>query len=106
MQPDKKSYLEKPFPTAAQIAEAKQRIEKMVQQMKSCPQATAPSAPDSSKCDMSPPKFDVNKTNDIVTLAGHQAQRTAVTMTQSCKNKETGDTCDMIFSFDTWLTPG
>src|SRR5450631_4893283 len=105
LQPDKKSYLEKPFPTPEQIAEAKQRIEKIVQQMKSCPQTpTAPKAPDTSKCDMSPPKFDVNKTNDIMTLAGHQAQRTAVTMTQSCKNKETGDSCDMIFGFDTWLT--
>jgi len=104
LQPDKKSYLEKPFPTPAEIAEAKQRIEKIVQQMKSCPQTTAPKAPDTSKCDMSPPKFEVNKTNDIVTLAGHQAQRTAATMTQSCRNKETGDSCDMIFSFDTWLT--
>jgi hypothetical protein len=105
LEPDKKSYLEKPFPTPAQIAEAKQRIEKMVEQMKSCPQQpTAPKAPDSSKCDMSPPKFDVNKTNETSMLAGHQAQRTAVTLTQSCKNKETGDSCDMIFMFDTWLT--
>src|SRR5450759_412959 len=74
LEPDKKSYLEKPFPTLEQIAEAKQRVDKIVQQMKSCPQtATAPSAPDTSKCDMSPPKFDINKTNDMMTLAGHQA---------------------------------
>jgi hypothetical protein len=108
LQPDKKSYLEKPFPTAAEIAEAKQKFEKMMEQLKSCPQQpnapAAPSAPDSSKCDMSPPRYEVNKTSDIITLAGHQAQRTAVTMTQSCKNKETGDTCDLVFSLDTWLT--
>ncbi len=105
LEPSKKSYLEKPFPTAEQIAEAKQRVAAAIEKLKSCPQQpAAPSAPDTSKCEMSPPKFDINKTNDTVTLAGHQAQRTVVTMTQSCKNKDTGDSCDLIFAFDSWLT--
>lgn len=76
----------------------------MMEKLKSCPQPAARSAPDTSKCDMSPPKFDINKTSDTATLAGHQAQRTAVTMTQSCKNRDTGNSCDFIFAIDTWLT--
>jgi len=105
LEPDKKSYLEKPFPTPEQIAEAQQRVAAAMEKLKSCPQQPAArTAPDTSKCDMSPPKFDINKTNDTAMLAGHQAQRTSVTLTQTCKNKETGDSCDLIFAFDTWLT--
>lgn len=104
LEPDKKSYLEKPFPTPEQMAEAQQRAAAVMEKLKSCPQPVSRTAPDTSKCDMSPPKFDINKTNDTAMLAGHQAQRTAVTMTQTCTNKQTGESCDLIFAFDTWLT--
>ena len=30
------------------------------------------------------------------------AHHTIMTMTQSCANPETGDTCDMAYSFDVW----
>jgi hypothetical protein len=37
-------------------------------------------------------------------LAGHDARLTQVTMTQSCTNPQTGDTCDLLIGMDTWLT--
>jgi hypothetical protein len=104
LQPDKESYLEKPFPTPEQIALVKQRIAAATETMKQCPRPAERSAPDTSKCEMSPPKIDINRSDDTATLAGHKARRTSVTLTQTCTNKETGDACDMIFAFDSWLT--
>jgi hypothetical protein len=53
---------------------------------------------------MSPPKIDVHKTNDKMSVAGHDAQRTAATLTESCTSKDTGDVCDMVVAIDVWLT--
>ena len=53
---------------------------------------------------MSPPKIDVHKTDDKMSIAGHDAQRTAATWTQTCTDKETGDVCDTIIAVDLWLT--
>jgi hypothetical protein len=106
LQPAKRRYVEKPFPTPEQRAEAQQKAAEMMEKLKSCP--TAPpsqqNAPDTSKCDMSPPKFDVKKTDETGMFAGHQAQRSTVTMTRTCTNKETGDACDFIVGIDSWLT--
>ncbi len=105
LEPDKQSYVEKAFPTPEEIALAKQRAAAAMEKMKSCPQQPAArSATDTSKCEMSPPKLEIKKTDDVATLAGHKARRTSVTLTQTCTNKESGDSCDMIYSFDSWLT--
>jgi hypothetical protein len=107
LEPAKKEYVEKPFPTPEQRAEARQKAEEMMAKLKSCPTPTPtpqPSAPDTSKCDMSPPKFEVKQTDDTGFFAGHQARRSTVTMTQTCTNKQTGDACDIIVGVDSWLT--
>ena len=105
LEPAKKRYVEKPFPTPEQRAEARQKAAEMMEKLKSCPAATPqPSAPDTSKCDMSPPKFDIKQTDETGMFAGHQARRSTVTMTQTCTNKQTGDACDMIVGVDSWLT--
>lgn len=105
LEPAKKRYVEKPFPTPEQRAEARQKIAEMMEKLKSCPAAAPqPSAPDTSKCEMSPPKFDIKKTDETATFAGHQARRSTVTMTQTCTNKQTGDACDLIVGIDSWLT--
>jgi hypothetical protein len=105
LEPAKKEYVEKPFPTPGQRAEARQKAEEMMAKLKSCPAPTPqPSAPDTSKCDMSPPKFEVKQTDETGFFAGHQARRSTVTMTQTCTNKQTGDACDIIVGVDSWLT--
>jgi hypothetical protein len=53
---------------------------------------------------MSPPKFEVKQTGTHATLAGHDAQLAQIALTQSCTNRTTGDVCDFLFAFDTWLT--
>lgn len=105
LEPKKKEYRETPFPTPAQRQAAEQQALAVMEKMKQCPvpQSTA-SAPDTSKCQMGPPKFDVKQTGSHATFAGHDTQLTQMALTQSCTNRETGDVCDFLFAFDSWLT--
>jgi hypothetical protein len=104
LEPAKKRYTEKPFPTPEQRAEAQRKMAEMMEKLKSCPAAPPQSAPETSKCEMSPPKVDIKKTDETATFAGHQARRSTVTLTQTCTNKETGDACDIVVGLDSWLT--
>jgi len=106
--PKKKEYREIPFLTPAQRREQMQQLQAELDKMKQCPAAqqqphTAP-APDQSKCQMSPPKFDVAVTDTHATLLGHDARLTQATLTQSCTNPDTGDSCDFVLGMDSWLT--
>jgi hypothetical protein len=105
LQPDKKRYSERPFPTADERAAAKLRLQEAMQKLKDCP-PTQPQGKgvDKSKCDMSPPKLEVKRSDETATLAGHLARKSSVTMTQSCRNKETGEVCEYDYGFDVWLT--
>jgi hypothetical protein len=53
---------------------------------------------------MSPPVWDVKATDTHQSFFGHDSRLTQVSLTQSCRNKDTGDTCDMVMALDTWLT--
>ena len=59
LQPKKKLYSERPFPTAEQRAAAQQRLEAAMEEMKNCPppqsQSATQSAPDTSRCQLSSP---------------------------------------------------
>jgi hypothetical protein len=106
LEPKKMEYRETPLPTAAQLAAARQEAQAMMEKIKQCPavaQHTAP-APDTSQCEMSPPRFDVKQSGVHAMLAGHDTQLTQIALTQSCTNRTTGDVCDFLFAFDTWLT--
>jgi hypothetical protein len=106
LEPKKREYRETPLPTAAQLAAARQEAHATMEKIKQCPavaQHPAP-APDTSKCDMSPPRFDVKQPGVHAMLAGHDTQLTQIALTQSCTNKTTGDVCDFLFALDTWLT--
>jgi len=103
LQPDKKRYVEQPFPSAEERAAAKQRLQETMQKLKECQPAQAKGA-DPSKCEMSPPKLEVSKSDETATLAGHVARKSSVTMTQTCKNKDSGEVCDYAYGFDVWLT--
>src|SRR6202022_213983 len=48
--------------------------------------------------------IDVHKTDDKMSVAGHDAQRTVATLTESCTSKDSGVVCDMVVAIDVWLT--
>jgi len=106
LEPKKMEYRETPLPTAAQLLAARQEAQAMMEKVKQCPamaQHTAP-GPDTSQCEMSPPRVDVKQPGTHATLAGHDAQLTQLALTNSCTNKTTGDVCDFVVALDSWLT--
>jgi len=104
LKPDKKSYREEVFATPEEIAEMRARMQATLEKMRSCPVSQKQQPIDKSKCEMSPPKIDVHKTDDKAAIAGHDAQRTLATLTETCTNKDTGDVCDTVVAVDLWLT--
>lgn len=109
LQPKKKLYSERPFPTAAQRAAAQQELEAAMEEMKKCPmpQAQGPSqasAPDTSRCQLSSPVLNVTPTGEHATILGHDAQRTNVVLSQTCTDAQTGDVCEIDYGFESWLT--
>jgi hypothetical protein len=106
LEPKKQEYRETPFMTAAQRQAAMQEAQATLEKMKQCPaapQSTAP-APNTSKCQMSAPKFEANTTDTHASLVGHDARLTQISMTQSCTNPDNGDTCELLIGMDSWLT--
>jgi hypothetical protein len=106
-EPKKKQYTEVAFATPEQRRALEERMRAAMEKLKSCPAPKATPASqgvDTSKCEMSPPKITVNKTDDTATIVGHGTHRTILNMTQSCKAKDSADVCDMSYTFDLWLT--
>jgi len=104
LEPDKKRYREDVFATSAELAEMRNKMQARLEKMRSCPVSQKQQPIDKSKCEMSPPKIDVHKTDDKMSVAGHDAQRTVATLTESCTNKDTGEVCDTVVAIDVWLT--
>jgi hypothetical protein len=104
LEPDKKSYREDVFATPEELAQMRAKMQARIEQMRSCPVSQKQQPIDKSKCEMSPPKIDVHKTDDKTSIAGHDAQRTLATLTETCTNKDTGDVCDTVVALDVWLT--
>ncbi len=103
--PKKKEYRENHFPTPAERAQMQAQLQANLDKLKQCPATQqANAAPDTSKCQMSPPKFDSRQTDQHATLIGHDARLSQLTLTQSCRNPDTGDTCDFVMTMDAWLT--
>lgn len=103
----KKQYTEVAFPTPEQRRAMEEHMKAAMEKLKSCPAPKATPASqgvDTSKCEMSPPKITVSKTDDAATIVGHSTHRTILNMTQSCKVKDSADVCDMSYTFDLWLT--
>lgn len=88
---------------AARRAELEQAQAQMAESQKS--QSDAASPVDQSQCDWSPPKSAVSKTGEKANIAGFEAERMTITVTQSCKHRETGDVCDFGLALDQWLAP-
>lgn len=105
LEPQKKEYLEHNLPTAAEREAAVARERAMLEKLKSCPAVQhGNSAPDTSKCDLSPPRLEEKQTEQHQVIGGHDSRLTQVTLTQSCHNPQTNDTCDFVFAMESWLT--
>src|SRR6185437_12418017 len=107
LEPKKKLCTERDFPTAEQRASAQLAFESTMAQMKTCPmpQQSAQAAPDTSHCQMSAAKVDVQQSGEHQTLIGHDAHRSTVVMSQTCTDPQTGQVCQFDYGFDLWLTP-
>ena len=104
LRPEKKTYAEEVFATPEELAQVRAKIQERLEKMRSCPVTQRQQPIDKSKCEMSPPKIDVHKTDDKMSIAGHDTQRTLATLTETCTNKDTGDVCDTVVAVDVWLT--
>jgi hypothetical protein len=106
LDPKNKEYRESRFPTPAERAAAEAQVQATLEKIKQCPAVRQPAsnAPDTSKCQMSPPKIDAQVTDKHATFAGHDTRLSQLSLTQSCHNPETGDTCDFLITLDSWLT--
>ncbi len=104
LDPKHKSYTETTFPTPEQIAEVKQQRAEILKKLADCPRPTGHAAPNTSQCDMSPPQFDVQNTDETATIAGHVARHSVITMKQTCTKKDTGDECEYLVRVDAWMT--
>jgi hypothetical protein len=104
LEPNKKRYREQAFATPEEMAAMRARMQANLEKMRSCPVSQKQQPIDKSKCQMSPPKIDVHKTDDKMSIAGHDAQRTSATLTESCTDKDTGDVCETVIAVDMWLT--
>jgi hypothetical protein len=104
LQPNKKTYREEVFATPEEVSAMRAKMQANLEKMRSCPVSQKQQPIDKSKCEMSPPKVDVHKTDDKMAIAGHDTQRTSATLTETCTNKDTGDVCDTVIALDVWLT--
>jgi hypothetical protein len=105
LEPKKKEYHETAFMTEAERQAAQQQAQAMMEKVKQCPAVQQQtSAPDTSKCEMSPPQVQVKQPGTHALFAGHDTQLTQLALSRSCTNKETGDVCQFVFALDSWLT--
>lgn len=105
LEPKKKEYRETAFMTDAERQAAQQQAQAMMEKVKQCPALQKQTAaPDTSKCEMSPPQVQVKQPGTHAMFAGHDSQLTQVALSRSCTNKETGDVCQFVFALDSWLT--
>jgi hypothetical protein len=109
LQPKKKLYSERAFPTPEQRAEAQKNLEAAMQEMKKCPMPQSPgpaqtAAPDTSRCQLSAPVLNVSRSDEHATILGHDARKADVVLSQTCTDTQTGDVCEIDYGFETWLT--
>jgi hypothetical protein len=104
LEPKKKLYRETVFASPAELAEMRAKMQANLEKMQSCPVSQKQQPIDKSKCQMSPPKLEIHKTDDKMSIAGHDAQRTRGSLTETCTNNDTGDVCDTVVVVDIWLT--
>jgi hypothetical protein len=104
IEPKKKRYTETSFPTPEQRRAAAERLRAATERLQSCPQAQPAATVDTSKCELSAPEFSVQKTDESALVAGHEARRTNLRLTQRCTSHDPSQACELAYSFDVWLS--
>ena len=104
LNPKDKAYTETHFPTPAERQAAEEKMRAALEKLKQCPARPGSNAPDTSKCQMSPPKIEAHQTDKHLSIAGHDARLSQLSLTESCHNPESSDTCDFVIAMDSWLT--
>ncbi len=102
--PKNKEYTETHFPAPAERQAMEEKMKEALEKMKQCPARQGSDAPDTSKCQMSPPKIDARQTDQHATIAGHATQMSELTLSESCHDASTNDTCEFRIILDSWLT--
>jgi hypothetical protein len=102
MEPAKRAYTETLFKTPEQRRTTAQRLQAADQN--SCP--AQPADIDITQCELSNPKWSVDKTDDKATIAGYEGQLTKIRLTQSCTSSDPKQACELVYSYDAWLSRG
>jgi hypothetical protein len=69
-------------------------------------QRSNPIAFDDSQCDWQEPKATVRRNGTKATIAGLNAEPLSVVVRQSCKDRRTGEMCDIALSVEEWVASG
>jgi hypothetical protein len=99
----KKEYTETTFD---QLRSQMQQAQDQMKSNSDKSQQQQPAAVDQSKCVWLPAKVSVNKTGETAQIAGYDSQRTIVTATQPCQDKDSGSICDITLVLDMWNSAG
>ncbi len=90
---------------ATSLAERRAQLEKSTREMSESQESKQKEAApvDESDCDWSPAKSDVQKNGEKASIAGFDAERLTITVSQSCKSRKTGAVCEYALALDQWL---
>ena len=97
--------------TEMSFEEMRKAMEQGMQQMEAAAKQQSAAQPQqlpvsAEECQWSDPVVEAKQTGERATIAGFDAARATVSLKQSCTDKKTGKTCDMVWSIDQWLAPG
>jgi hypothetical protein len=88
------------------LADRRAQMEKAAEQARqAAAQQPAPTGIDESQCEWSEPKVDVTRPGTRSTVAGFSAEQVNVVSRQSCKDRKTGNVCDIALSLEEWIAP-
>jgi hypothetical protein len=104
LSPKDKEYTETHFPTPAERQAAEEKMRAALEKLKQCPARPNSNAPDTSKCQMTPPKIESHQTDKHLSIAGHDARLSQLSLTTSCHTPNSTDSCDFVITLDSWLT--
>jgi hypothetical protein len=99
-----KRYTETAFVSAEQRQATAEAARATATKLKSCPASQA-AAVDVSKCELTEPKASMEMTNEIATIAGHEAKRTNLKLVQTCKAADPSQGCEVSYALEVWLAP-
>lgn len=102
-----KQYTEMSFAEMRQATErAMQQADEAMQQQSAAGGPGAAAMPvDEQRCEWSEPRTDVRRTGERATIAGVAVEQAVVSVARTCRDRETGKACDIMFDMEQWLAP-